>query len=254
MNVIDNIKSNITKNSPVILTSLSVAGVLGTAAMAAHDTLNASAVIAKYNEENPDATTKDRLLKVAPCYIPTALVATATIATIIGNHKVNAGRIVSYASAYSLAQEAASRYRDNVLKVVSEEEAKKIDDAYGKEIAEAHISKAPDEVPTVDNADPYTKQDLCYDVLSGRWFHSDVETMRRIQNDINRDILNDMWAPLNTFYYSLGLPAIGIGEELGWSVDSMMELKFMPGITDNGKPYVIVDHEHTPIADTERRY
>ena len=254
MSVIDNVKSNLSKNSPVILTSISVVGVIGTAVMASRDTLNASAVIALYNEENPDATTKDRLLKIAPCYIPTAIVAGTTIACIIGNHKVNAGHIASYASAYGLAQEAASRYRDNVLKVVSEEDAKKIDDAYGKELAEAKIAKAPETIETIGSEDPYSHKELCYDVLSGRWFHSDVETMRRIQNDINRDIINNMWAPLNMFYYSVGLPAIGIGEELGWSVDDMMELKFMPGITDNGKPYIIIDHEHNPIADTERKY
>ena len=41
---------------------------------------------------------------------------------------------------------------------------------------------------------------LCYDSLSGRYFKSDIETLRKTVNDLNRRMRDEMFISLNDFY------------------------------------------------------
>lgn len=241
-------KHAVGKHAPAILTSISVLGVVGTAIMASRDTLVARDVLIQMDMENPEATQKERLMKAAPCYVPTLLMGGATIACVIGAHAANTGKIAAYASAYGLAQEAASKYRDKVVEVVGEKKANEIQESYSKDIAESHLTGST-EIPQLDDG-----KELCYDSISGRWFRSDAETLRHIQNDLNHQLINEMWLSLNNFYYACGLSPINLGEEMGWDADHLIELRLTGGLTENGTPYIVVDHEIPPKADFYRKY
>lgn len=246
--LINTAKSALGKHAPVILTSISVAGVIGTAICASHDTLAARDVLTKMEMEQPDATKKEQVMNVAPCYIPTALMGAATIACIIGAHAANTGKIAAYASAYGLAQEAASKYRYKVAEVVGEEKAKEIQDEYAKSVVADHL---PGDREVVDLDDG---RELCYDAFTGRYFRSDVETMRHAQNDLNHQLINEMWLSLNNYYYAVGLSPVNIGEELGWNSDHLIELRFSSTLTPNGTPCIVVDFETKPSSDFYRKY
>ncbi|WP_254556795.1 DUF6353 family protein, partial [Salmonella enterica] len=41
---------------------------------------------------------------------------------------------------------------------------------------------------------------LCYDHTSGRYFESDMETIKRAVNTINKQMLDEMYVSLNDFY------------------------------------------------------
>ena len=79
---------------------------------------------------------------------------------------------------------------------------------------------------------------LCYDAMFGRWFRSDVDTIIRAVNEINRKIVaGDMYASLNEFYDEVGLPPVEAGEYLGWNIDDgTIEIDKHPGLTDKGEP------------------
>ena len=241
-------KHAVGKHAPAILTAISVMGVVGTAVMASRDTLIARDVLTQMEMEQPETTRKDVIMKVAPCYIPTLLMGGATIACVIGAHAANTGKIAAYASAYGLAQEAASKYRDKVVEVVGEKKANEIQESYSKDIAESHLTGST-EIPQLDDG-----KELCYDSISGRWFRSDAETLRHIQNDLNHQLINEMWLSLNNFYYACGLSPINLGEEMGWDADHLIELRLTGGLTENGTPYIVVDHEIPPKADFYRKY
>ena len=60
---------------------------------------------------------------------------------------------------------------------------------------------------------------LCYDSLSGRYFKSDIEKIKKAINDVNRRMLNENSVALNEYYVEIGLAAVGIGESVGWDID-----------------------------------
>ena len=207
-----NLGKKVAPHVPDILTATACIGVGATAVMCGKNTLTAHDILKAYDEENPDATTKDRVLKAAPAYIPTIILATATIACIIGARTTSAKQTAALASAYTIATEAAARYRDKVIEVVGEEKAKEVDEKIADEQLKAH--PLSEQQPIVVG----TGKVLCFDTLSSRYFMSDMETLRKVQNDMNRIILDDMFASLNDFYYRIGLDPMNLGEELGWTI------------------------------------
>ena len=232
---------------PDILTATACIGVGATAIMCGKNTLAARDILEAYDEENPDATTKDRVLKAAPAYIPTIILATATIACIIGARTTSAKQTAALASAYTIATEAAARYRDKVIEVVGEEKAKEVDEKVADEQLKAHPRS---EQPIVVG----TGKVLCFDTLSSRYFMSNMETLRKVQNDLNKIILDDMYASLNDFYYRIGLDPMNLGEELGWTIDGLIELKFSSRLSEDGQPCLVVNFESVPRSDFYRKY
>ena len=243
-----NLGKKVAPHVPDILTATACIGVGATAVMCGKNTLTAHDILKAYDEENPDATTKDRVLKAAPAYIPTIILATATIACIIGARTTSAKQTAALASAYTIATEAAARYRDKVIEVVGEEKAKEVDEKIADEQLKAH--PLSEQQPIVVG----TGKVLCFDTLSSRYFMSDMETLRKVQNDMNRIILDDMFASLNDFYYRIGLDPMNLGEELGWTIDSLIDLKFTTRLSDDGQPCLVVNYESVPRSDFYRKY
>ncbi len=243
-----NLGKKVAPHVPDILTATACIGVGATAVMCGKNTLTAHDILKAYDEENPDATTKDRVLKAAPAYIPTIVLATATIACIIGARTTSAKQTAALASAYTIATEAAARYRDKVVEVVGEEKAKEVDEKIADEQLKAH--PLSEQQPIVVG----TGKVLCFDTLSSRYFMSDMETLRKVQNDMNRIILDDMFASLNDFYYRIGLDPMNLGEELGWTIDSLIDLKFTSRLSDDGQPCLVVNYESVPRSDFYRKY
>ena len=60
---------------------------------------------------------------------------------------------------------------------------------------------------------------LCFDSLSGRYFKSDIDKIKRAVNNLNRELTYDMYVSLNDFYDELDLDHTKIGDELGWNLD-----------------------------------
>ena len=243
-----NLGKKVAPHVPDILTATACIGVGATAVMCGKNTLTAHDILKAYDEENPDATTKDRVLKAAPAYIPTIILATATIACIIGARTTSAKQTAALASAYTIATEAAARYRDKVIEVVGEEKAKEVDEKIADEQLKAH--PLSEQQPIVVG----TGKVLCFDTLSSRYFMSDMETLRKVQNDMNRIILDDMFASLNDFYYRIGLDPMNLGEELGWTIDSLIDLKSTSRLSDDGQPCLVVNYESVPRSDFYRKY
>lgn len=243
------------KNNTTIMTVIGVAGTIGVAVVSSKDTLKARDALLEYDmeHENDDyvASRKDetiaRLKVVAPCYIPTALMTGATIASIIGAHTASKAKITAYSSAYTMAQEAARMYRSSVEEVVSDKDKRAIDSKMANKTAVAIQQK--EQTPLVVG----TGKVLCFDTNSGRQFQSDMETLRKAQNDINFEILSNDWSSLNSFYERIGLPPIELGEELGWMAGSKVELKVTSTII-GGTPALVINFDTAPQPDFYRKY
>jgi len=240
---------HIKKNSPTILTGLSVAGLITTAVLAVKATPKALELIQAAEDAELRELTKLETIKVTwKCYIPAAIMGSVTVGCMIGAHSISARRNAALASAYSIADTALKEYHNKVVETLGENKARKIKD----ELAQDKLKKDPvanKEIIVTGKGDM-----LCYDALSGRYFKNNIENLRRIQNDFNRNLINEMYVSLNEIYYAMGLPGIKVGDELGWNVDTMIEFHFSAQLTEEGEPCIVVDYLVGPKEEFRHLY
>lgn len=241
-------KSGVTlkRQSPIILTGVAVAGVLTTAILAVKATPNALRILDIESSRKKEELTKLEMVKTTwKCYIPSGIMGTVTIACIIGATSVNLKRNAALVSAYSLTEKALKEYQSKVVEVIGKNKEQKIKD----EIAKDKITNNPpkeSEIIFTGNGET-----LCYEALSGRYFKSDIEKVRKAENAINKQLLKDGFICLNDLFYELGLPSTKLGDELGWNNydDALMIFNFSSQLSENGIPCLVIDYEIYPNGD-----
>ena len=238
----------ISKNSPAILTGLSVAGLIGTVLLSIRATTNAVLIRDEIEEEYALGETIPKSVyfkRIAPVYIPTIVMAGVTIACMVSATAIGTKRNALLSALYAASEVSLKEYQDKVVAVVGEKDERKIRD----EIARDRIENNPiqnNEVFITGRGDS-----LCYDALSGRYFMSDIEKIRRVQNDINADIIGgmQMWKSLNEVYSEMGLPPNELGDDVGWNVDRKLEFDFSSQLTGDGRPCLVIGYVDGPRAD-----
>ena len=237
-------KTSITKHSPEILTGIGIAGMITTTVLAVKATPKAIRLIEEAKEEKGEDLTKAETVKTCwKAYIPAAATCVASTACLIGASSVSIRRNAMLATAYKLSETAFSEYKEKVVETIGDEKEKIV----REKVSEERIKKNPitkNEVIMTDYGDTQF-----YETLSGRYFKSDIEQIKKVVNYLNKDMLQDMFGTisLNEFYDELELERIDLGDELGWRVDKgLIEIDFTSKIADNGKPCIVLDYINAP--------
>lgn len=237
-------KTSITKHSPEILTGIGIAGMITTTVLAVKATPKAIRLIEEAKEEKGEDLTKAETIKTCwKAYIPAAAICVASTACLIGASSVSIRRNAMLATAYKLSETAFSEYKEKVVETIGDEKEKVV----REKVSEERIKKNPitkNEIIMTDYGDTQF-----YETLSGRYFKSDIEQIKKVVNYLNKDMLQDMFGTisLNEFYDELELERIDLGDELGWRVDKgLIEIDFTSKIADNGKPCVVLDYINAP--------
>jgi hypothetical protein len=90
--------------------------------------------------------------------------------------------------------------------------------------------------------------------MSGRYFKSDREVIKKAENELNRQMLSDTYVSLNEFYDLIGLNRITIGDDLGWYVnDGYLKLQFSSHLANDGTPCLVIDYIVAPRYDYMHR-
>ena len=243
----------LTKNSPNILTGVGVVGLLTTVFTAIKDTPKALLLIKEEQDRREDEcmisqgvdpdflTKKDTFLLTWKCYVPTVIMGGITIACIISANSINLKRNAALAGLYSLSEIALKEYKEKVVETIGERGHRKIKDDLAKE----RITKNP--VNDNDVVMTGKGETLCFETTSSRYFKSDIEQIRSVFNNTNRDLMNETFISLNQFYSDLGLEGTTMGEEVGWHMDDgLLEPDFSSHLTTNGKPCLSIDYSRLP--------
>lgn len=250
----------VTKKSPEILTGLGVAGFVTTTVLAVKATPKALTLIEeekrRQNRKVMDDAKKnghnecERITKLKPvevvktcwkCYIPAGLIGITSAACIIGASSVNARRTAALATAYKLSETALTEYKEKVVKTIGEKKEQIIRDKIDKD----HIDKDP--VSKKEIIVTKSGETLCYDSLSGRYFKSDIEQIKKAVNELNKNMISEMYVSLNEFYDELDLAHTAIGYELGWNIDNgLIEVNFSSQIAEDGTPCIVIGYDVAP--------
>ena len=235
------------KRSPEILTGIGIAGMITTTILAVRATPKALELIEEQKEEESvDELSSFEVVKVAwKPYIPAMVTCVASTACLIGASSVNTKRNAALATAYKLSETALSEYRDKVVETIGEKKERIVRD----KVAEERVKKNPvskNEVIVTGNG-----KTLCFDPISGRYFMCSIETIKKAENTLNKQMLHDIsgYVSLNEFYDELGLDHTSVGNDLGWNTNQLIDIDFSSQLNDNGEPSVVLDYLVAPKCD-----
>ena len=245
------------KHSPEILTGLGIAGMVTTVIMAVKATPKALQKIEEAGEERykndmenktfTPMTTVDKVKVAWRCYVPAAVVGVASIGCLVGASSVNVRRNAALATAYALSESTLKEYQEKVVEQIGEKKEREVRDAIAKDYVDKNpVENAPIIITEKGNT-------LCLDKLTGRYFKSDMDTLKKAENELARQMRYDSYVSLNEFYDLIGLDHIDIGYDLGWNIDrGYIELEFSFQLASDGTPCLVMSYRVAPQYDYSR--
>jgi hypothetical protein len=232
----------LTKNGSKILIGASVVTMASAIVMGikSHTKYEILMVEAKDELEDEEEISKKTKMKTfVKAYWPTIILAVCSASCTIGSHYINQ----KHQAALTMSNKALNEFQKKTIEHIGEKKVTEIKDKIAKDKIEA---KKPEENKIIIT--PSNGKVLFFDDYSGRYFYSDVETIKRVVNNLNRKLPEEMYITLNELYVELGIPEIELGDQLGWHLDNCtgFEESLSAQITDNGEPCIVVSYDPTP--------
>lgn len=231
------------QHSPEILMGIGIAGMFTTTILAVKATPKALLLIQEAeNEKREDLTAIETVKAAWKPYIPAVVTGALSTACLIGSGTVNTRRNAALATAYKISETALTEYREKVVETIGEKKEKTVRDAIAKDKLDKNpVSK--NEVIVTDRGST-----LCYDPLSARYFRTDIDRVKRAENNLNKQMLHDIsgYVSLNEFYDELGLEHTAIGDELGWNAYRLVDIDFSSHLTENDEPALVINFIEPP--------
>ena len=199
------------KNSPLLLTIGTVAGVGAIIFTTSKATLKTKADLDKLKEEKEEVTKKDIAKVVAKDCWPVAISAGTTVAMTVANHKITSDRIQTATAAYEFTKEAYDSYKKKVREKLGETADREVD----AEVAKDKVKDIrPDEITDLGYGNV-----LFIESVTGQVFRTSVDYIRKCEKQFNcYELKGSDWAPFNNWLIMLGLRPMdsSVGDYLGF--------------------------------------
>lgn len=234
-------------NSPAILTGFAVAGIVTTAYLTGRATVKYTrhydhADIVMHGREKRELNVKEKLSIASLYYWPAALMGVATITACLSAHQISSRRTAAVAAAYKLTERAFSEYKSKVMEKIGHHKEEDIRASSAQADVDAHPTSSRMVIVTGGSV-------LCFERFTSRYFLSDMETLKKAQNDINYKVLNDGYASLSDFYDKVRLPHTSMSDDIGWNSDRLLELEFSTVMSEDQKPCIAFEYTTHPIGN-----
>lgn len=164
----------------------------------------------------------------------TGLTTTATV--VFGSYASNK-RLATAVSAAKITETTFNEYRKAVVKELGEKKERVVSE-------QVAVNKVKANPPTDSNVIIVAEKTVtCCELYTGRYFKSDMETLKQSVNEINHRILNELYVSMDEFYDLLGLEHTTTSDGIGWDSDRLLELE-----------YATVLHDDTPCLTFSYNY
>lgn len=242
----------IAKCGPGILTGIGILGMGSAIAMGI--TVTPTAVIireqkaAELKVEPKDLPPVEVVKSVGKLYIPTVITALLSAALIIEGQRISHRRHAALAAAYGLSEAALKEFQEKIIEMDGEKKLATVKKAVLKD----KVAKNP-----VENKEVVITrkgETLCYEPISGRYFQSDIDQIKRAVNTANNFLVREGILTLNEFYYEIGLDPTRNGNNLGWALsrDDLIDLDFTSTLASDGTPCLVIDYRKEPNYDFDK--
>lgn len=240
-------------NSPTILTVIGVIGTVGTALLTHKSTLKATEILQmedakrfSRDRKSPVITRKETFELTWKTYIPPVTSGVVTIGCIVMANRIGSKRAAAIAAAYTISERAYSEYREKVVEKIGESKERAIRDDI---VADRLRNNPQDESNVVIVGSGNV---LCYDMYTGRYFDSSVESIKSAVNEINYQINTHGYASLSDFYNHIGIPRTGISDMMGWTSDKLLNVDYTAHLSEDGRPCVAINFQVEPVRNFDR--
>lgn len=245
------VQTKLSRHSPEILMGIGITGMITTTVLAVKATPKAVQLI-EYRKEELDVeklTPVDTVKTTWKCYIPAAVTCATSIVCLIGSNSVNSKRNAALATAYKLSETAFGEYRSKVIETIGEKKERVVRD----KVSEEQVKNNP--VSKTDVIVTGKGQTLFFEPLSSRYFYSDLEKIKRAENNLNKQIITDPFdqgVTVNDFYAEIGIPGTSTGDGLGWNlriglIDIYPSAQMAEdGSEHEGEPCIVLNYSNPP--------
>jgi hypothetical protein len=243
-------------HSTTILTAAGVGGTVATAVLTARSTFKAADIIAREKSiinlavegnEDPVTLSKTEKFKLTwLLYLPPAGIGVLTVTSIIMANRISSKKIAALAVAGGISERAFQEYKDKVVEKLGPRQDQKVRD----ELAQDRVNANPPtsrEIMIVGNGEV-----LFFDQMTGRYFQSTVEDVKKAENKVNFELINFMHCSLSHFYDEIGLPPTTYTDQVGWNLGNKMEVVFSTVLSPDGRPCIAIDFRNPPLPDYEK--
>lgn len=215
------IKNALHKNSPSILLAFGIGGFIGAVAYTARIAPKAEHIL---DDLPPEASKIDKIKAIGPTYAPILGLVLASTGAILASNRMMRDRYAALLVLYSFTDQVAQRWKSSAEEELTNKAFHRV-----KEKVVGADEPIPKELADKEDTN------IFFDAYSKRWFTAgSIEYVRKAINDINQSVYSDDYAPLNDFYYAVGLEDIEYGEHVGWHVSSgAVDIDLTPIIRDD---------------------
>lgn len=244
----------IISNSPTILTAFGVTGTLATAFLTGKATFKAAKLIQAEEHRRallepaihdalPVLDTKEKAKIVWKCFVPPAVSVVTTIGCIVGANTINTSRMAALAAAYAVSDKNFAEYKNKVKEVFGE---KKENDVRASIAQDSVNASPPPGGAYIHNA--AGGDTLCKDAWTGRYFYSDMQTLRAAENDLAKGMyVGQDAATLGDFYDAIRVPSPKCANLVGWNNDAPLKLQFDTVMAPGDVPCLVMDFANAPF-------
>lgn len=229
------------RNAPAILTGLACAGTVAAVVLGIQATPKAQKLIKEKNAK----TVPEKIKAAWPVYVPTVGMVAVSCGCAIGSHKISARRVASATALCAILEKSADTYQKKVVETIGE--------AKESELRSNLMSdKLKQNPPTEKNTTQVYVSDgystLFWSKYHNRYLTSTHIKLERAELETRKTIEGGFGcrASLNDFFRAADWPTVEFGEDIGWNADTELELRLVPGATDEDSPRACFDVEFSP--------
>ena len=197
---------------------------------------------------------KEKIKSTWKSYIPVAInVVTSSGAIIAGAIGLN-NAIVATSTLVGVTQNALATYKSAVADTVSNEVKDAIQEKANKKAMDSDDSEpSPNDTPKMEEM-------MCYDSYAGRYFYSNIVSLERAINSVNRDLMNYDACSLNEFYAYLDKDCSDVGNIVGWTSKEYersgngLDIVYHYEKSKHGYPVLVFSYSSDPVYNFNKAY
>ena len=250
---IHKVKFLLNENSTIIFTGAGVVGTVGTAILTGRASFKAAQIIENERQDQLEAlkfpetdirslSKTEKVKLVWPLYLPPVAVGAATVTSIVLAHRISSKKIAAIAVASTISERALQEYKDKI----SEKLGVRQETAIREEIAQDNVTNNPpsNQVVIAGSGDV-----LCFEPLTGRYFNSTIESIKRAENKVNYEIIHYDYCSLSHFFEEVGLRPTDYSDLVGWNVANRMEINFSTTMSEDNRPCLVIGFNNIPSME-----
>lgn len=240
------IKSVVTANSPTLLVATTVVGIVATGILSAKAGWKAHEIVATFEDnESREATLPEKVSLTWLTFAAPAITGASAVTAVVGLHTIHNKRHATMAGLYAITSNKLEDYQAKAEELLGVKKTQQLNNSHAQVQMDSREDASREVIITHNGGE------LCYDDFSGRYFQGSMAKIEQATNDLNRVLLDKGDSSLNDFYDYVGLPAIEIGNDFGWSGKSV-NVRFGAVTTPEGKPALSFWFHSPPKPDMGR--